>query len=64
MMTDTTIDVNKAAAEIRRIRAAAEALKEMGGTFPALARNTHRILASVKMLELNISDYLSLDADR
>lgn len=33
---------------------------EMAGQFPALERNTSRILASTKMLELNVSDLLSL----
>lgn len=31
--------------------------------FPALHQNTKRILASVKMLELNLSDVLAVDRD-
>jgi hypothetical protein len=31
--------------------------------FPALHQNTKRILASVKMLELNLSDVLAMDPD-
>jgi hypothetical protein len=34
----------------------AEELKLMGEDFPALNRNMSRILASIRMLELNISD--------
>jgi hypothetical protein len=34
--------------------------KEMGETFPALARNAVRILTSIKMLEINISDLIDL----
>jgi hypothetical protein len=33
----------------------------MGADFPALARNSTRILASIKMLELNVSDIAELD---
>jgi hypothetical protein len=32
----------------------------MGGNFPAINRNTVRILASVKMLEINVSDVVEL----
>jgi hypothetical protein len=43
---------------IKTIKAAAEELKAMAGEFPALYRNSSRILASVKMLELSVSDLL------
>ena len=33
-----------------------EELKQMATEFPALEKNTIRILASIKMLEINISD--------
>jgi hypothetical protein len=33
----------------------------MGANFPALARNTVRILAGIKMLEINISDIVDLE---
>lgn len=41
----------------------------MAGPFPALVRNTARIVASLKMLEINISDLLDpevafYDSDR
>lgn len=41
---------------IRKIRQLAEELKEKDGGFQAVERNVDRILASIKMLELNISD--------
>jgi hypothetical protein len=56
-------DLIKMDAEVSQIKSAAEKLCRMGENFPALARNAHRILASVKMLELNICDYVSLDSD-
>lgn len=46
--------------KIREMRKEAEELREMEGDFPAIQRNLSRILASIKMLELNVSDVLSL----
>ncbi|MBN1106196.1 MAG: hypothetical protein JXL84_22500 [Deltaproteobacteria bacterium] len=45
-------------ARIKTMKAAAEELKAMAGDFPALYRNSSRILASIKMLELSVSDLL------
>ena len=56
------IDLNKIDAKIQLMKKAAEELNQMGENFPALARNTVRILASVKMLELNVSDLVDLDS--
>ena len=42
--------------KIQIIKNATGELKQMAGEFPALERNTARILASIKMLEINISD--------
>jgi hypothetical protein len=39
----------------------AEELKHLGENFPALTRNLVRIEASLKMLEINISDLIELD---
>ncbi len=47
-------------ARIKKIRKAAEELKELSGGIQAVDRNASRILASVKMLEINISDILDL----
>jgi hypothetical protein len=35
-------------------------LYQLGCEFPAVARNTARILASVKMLEMNLTDVMDL----
>jgi len=56
------IDLNKINAKIQLIKQAAEELNQLGENFPALARNTVRILASVKMLEINVSDLVELDS--
>lgn len=57
---EAQIDTEKINAKIGLMKQTAEELKEMGENFPALARNTIRILASIKMLEINISDIIDL----
>ena len=42
--------------KIKALRRNAEALKEISGGIPAVDKNADRILANVKMLEINISD--------
>jgi len=59
---DPRIDLNKIDAKIKLMKQAAEELNQIGENFPALARNTVRILASVKMLEINVSDLVELDS--
>jgi len=49
--------------DIRRLREIAARLKAAQPDFPALVRNADRILASAKMLELNVCDLLDLAAD-
>ena len=56
------IDLNKINAKIQLMKKTAEELNRIGENFPALARNTVRILASVKMLEINVSDLVELDS--
>jgi hypothetical protein len=55
------IDLVKINEKIQLMKQTAEELNRAGERFPALARNTVRILASVKMLEINISDLVELD---
>jgi hypothetical protein len=59
---DEPIDLYLINAKIQEIKKAAEALKHLGHNFPALSRNVDRILASIKMLEINISDCVDLDS--
>ena len=56
------IDLNKINAKIQLMKKEAEELNQIGENFPALARNTVRILASIKMLEINVSDLVELDS--
>ncbi|OPX97557.1 MAG: hypothetical protein A4E58_01353 [Syntrophorhabdus sp. PtaB.Bin006] len=43
-------------AKIKEIRKTAEELQKLGGNIEAVKKNIVRLLASTKMLELNISD--------
>jgi len=58
---DKQIDLNEIDRKIQVIRKAAEELKLLSDSFPAVAKNTDRILASLKMLEINTSDVYQLD---
>ena len=58
---DSKVDLHAVDEEVRRIKSAVEKLNGMGEHFPAIARNAVRIQACVKMLELNISDYVLLE---
>ena len=51
-------DIHKMDSKIKEIRKAAEELQELGGDIEAVNKNVVRLLASTKMLELNISDAL------
>jgi hypothetical protein len=58
------IALKKIDKKIQSMKKTAEELKEMAEGFPALARNTTRILASIKMLELNVSDLVETEVAR
>ena len=53
-------EIKKLDTRIQAIKKAAQELKKFSGGIQAVDRNTVRILASVKMLEINISDLLNL----
>ena len=58
-------ELARMADNIGLLRKTTEALRKMGKDLPAVEKNTNRILASIKMLELNIIDpvELSIDSD-
>jgi hypothetical protein len=58
---NSRIDLNTINDKIVLMKKAAEELDRMGKDFPSLARNTVRILASLKMLEINVSDIMELE---
>jgi hypothetical protein len=55
------IDLNQINDKIQLMKKTAEELNQIGEEFPAISRNTVRILASVKMLEINVSDLVDLN---
>jgi hypothetical protein len=54
-MTDR-YNLKEMAEKIADLKKTAEELRDLGEDFPALYRNTRRVLAGIKMLEMNISD--------
>ena len=53
-------NVKEMAEKIEVIKEAATELKNISGEIQAVDRNVDRILASVKMLEINISDRVDI----
>jgi hypothetical protein len=53
-------DVDEMAGIIRELRRNAEVLKEKGEGIEAVQRTVERILAGIKLLEINISDVKTL----
>ena len=49
-------DIKAMADIIRSLRQDTEKLKEIGVRMPAVEKNADRILANIKMLEININD--------
>jgi hypothetical protein len=57
-----TLDLHKVDAQIQAIKDMTEDLAQMTEGFPAVAKSTARILANIKMLELNVSDLCQIGA--
>ena len=57
------IDREAMNAKIMAIKKTATELRQMADAFPAIARNSARILASTKMLEINLSDLVDLETE-
>lgn len=53
-------NLNEINTKIQLMKQTAEELIQIGEDFPALTRNTVRILASVKMLEINVCDIIDI----
>jgi putative NADH-flavin reductase len=50
------IDIETMDHLIREMKRLAEEVETVGHEFPAVVRNARRIMASVRMLEINVSD--------
>jgi hypothetical protein len=57
---NSNINIKKISTHVQDIKLQAEALIKLSNDFPALNRNLSRIQASLKMLELNITDLHNL----
>jgi len=56
----TEYHIKEIAQKIETLKLEATELKKMSGGIQAIDRNIDRILASIKMLEINISDLASI----
>jgi len=59
-VTGNNINIKKMAQKISSIKKEVNELKAMSGGIQAVDKNIDRILASIKMLEINISDLLDV----
>ena len=59
-MADTGVDIQEMAKRIATIKENANQLKAMSDGIQAVDKNVDRILASVKMHEINISDLVEM----
>jgi len=57
---DQEIDLKEMDTKIQLLKKTTEELKQTADKFPALYTNTSRILASIRVLEINVSDVLRL----
>lgn len=53
-------EIRKLDTRIKTIKKATQELKQLSGGIQAIDRNAERILASLKMLEINVSDVKDL----
>jgi chaperonin cofactor prefoldin len=58
IMNSNDMDIKEMDARIKAMKKSAEELRTMAEDFPAVYRNVSRALASIKMLELNLSDMM------
>ena len=63
-MISKSINMKKMAQKISSLKQEANELKAMSGGVQAVDRNIDRILACVKMLEINISDVVEILPDK
>ena len=59
-MKNEAINLAVISKKIKEMQQSAEELEQLGSHIPAMRQNTKRILASLKMLEINIVDAFEL----
>lgn len=57
------IELKRIHERIRLMQSEAAELKKFAQVFPAVGHNARRILASLKMLEIHVSDLVRLDSE-
>jgi hypothetical protein len=55
-------DIKKMVSKIKTLRKHAEELKEISGGIPAVIKNADRILANIRMLEIDITEAAEIAA--
>jgi hypothetical protein len=63
-VTSKSINMKKIAQKISSLKQEASEIKAMSGGIQAVDRNIDRILAGIKMLEINISDVIEILPDK
>jgi len=63
-VTSKNINMKKIAQKIASLKQEANEIKAMSGGIQAVDRNIDRILAGIKMLEINISDLVEILPDK
>jgi hypothetical protein len=59
-MVEKEHDFRMLGLKIRELRKTAEEIRELGHEIEAVERNANRILASTRMLEINVNDVLEV----
>ncbi len=54
-------DIKSINEKIQQVKAFLKELNRDSADFPALSKNSKRALASIKMMELNVSDLITFD---
>jgi len=60
---NSQVDLHAIHARVASMKQTALELKAMGEDLPCLVRNTERILASLKMIEIDFCDVVELEND-
>ena len=63
-MKENSLDIKQIHLKIQSMKTDADELRQHSHMFPALNRNLERILANLKMLELNICDLVELNSEK
>ncbi len=63
-MTSQSVNIRRLAQKIASLKQEANEIKAMSGGIQAIDKNIDRILACIRMLEINISDLVDIVPDK